>query len=874
MPPAIKHVMLLLGLLISLQLQAQDQNLLSKAITIRFTGQNLQEAMRMISRETDATFSYREDYLPDQFAFYGQYDQTLLILILNDLFEQAGLGYETQGNLILVFQPPPKQQYTISGKILSQKTGELLIGATLMVKETGDGVVSNAFGFYSITLEEGRYQMVVRSLGYEDMQVIIDVKRDRNVDFELLENETVFGTVRVISAREESDFYIREHRTGIIKLNANTIKKIPTLFGEFDPLRAAQLLPGIGIANEGNAGFFVRGGDADQNLILLDEAPVYNPNHLLGFFSIFNANAINEMQLFKGNIPANYGGRLSSVLDVRLKEGNTNERTFSGGVGTLSTRLTFEQPFAKGKGSVLLAARRSYLDLFFFSIPVIGFSENKFNFSDLNFKTSYRIDNRNKLIISGYWGQDRTGYQNLYETRWGNQIFSLQWNHTFAPKLFSNLTIYSTNFTTRNTNSQFVNRAYEQRYGINDLSLKQDFTYFPNNHLQIDFGFQVIGHRYQIGSVAPLGERSTINPQQGNPSQALESAAYISVEQELNDRLSLNYGLRWSRFDNFGENSIFLYDRPDVPSPAITEDNIIGNIAIKRGIYNTYHGPEPRVSLRLLLGRQSSIKLAYGRTRQYVTQLQSTLTPSPADTWVPVNSYIPPKISDQASLGYFRYFLGNSLRASVEVYAKQMQNIIEFKPQANFLLNDHLETEVLLGNAWAYGAEFYLRKQEGRMTGWLSYTLAKSERRVNGINQGTLFPSSFDRRHQLSAVVSYQIHPRVNLSANWVYASGVAYTFPVGKYEKDGVVVPYYTSRNSFRLPANHHLDLSATFYRKKDQDIKNQSSFNFSIYNVYNRKNAFAYVFRQNQENTQESEVVKLYFYSIIPSFTYLFKF
>ncbi len=844
---------------------------------IDFVCQNLSiaQALDSLAKQAQISINYRSDVFEPTKTLSLSIKNKSLLYVLNAICAGAMVSYELQDKAVIIKKQKPKVGFVVNGKVRSQKTGESLIGSSIFVSELSAGTSTNSYGFFALSLTQGEYQFSVRSLGYKPKTFQIQVNSNIHLDIALEEEEIELSEVEVeaqLSDVEES-VYITEHKGGLILLNYDLMKKIPNFLGEFDPMRAVSLFPGVSKGNEISAGLFVRGGNADQNLILLDEAPLYNATHVLGLFSIFNPDAVKDMALYKSNIPAHYGGRLSSVLDVRLKEGNREKTGISGGIGTLSARLSLEQPFLAGKGSVMVSARRSLIDYFTFNIPLIAFNQSAIVFGDLSLKANYQISSRDKVMFSAYFGNDFIGFQDLYSTTWSNALSTLRWNHLFSPRLFSNTTLYTSNFFSSNTNVQFPEQGFEQRYRFSDLGIKQDYTYFYSNEFNLRFGWESIYHNYFFGEVRPT-PLSFINYRATVPQNALESAIYIHCEQDVGNRLNLIYGLRFSRFDNIPPSQNYLY-ADSVNRPGLYDVESITDTLLTKGFgsLNFYQGLEPRVSMRLLIGSRSSIKLAYSRTRQYIHQLSTTNTPSPLDMWAPSSAYIRPQIGDQIALGYF-WSKNNEWDASVEVFGKYMTHILDFKQGANLLLNDHIETEVSPGIGKAFGLEFFLRKSKDKLNGWMSYTLSRAERLSMGINSGNWYPAAFDRLHQVNLVLSYQIHPRINISANWIYASGQAYTFPVAKYKKDGFIVPFYTDRNTYRLPDNHRLDVSATFFRRSGKKIKNNSTFNLSIYNLYARQNAFGFVFRQSKTDPNKTETVKMWLFGIVPSFGYSFKF
>ncbi|MDW7691441.1 carboxypeptidase-like regulatory domain-containing protein [Flammeovirgaceae bacterium SG7u.111] len=857
--------------------QLEAQLLLKQRVNVNWEKKPYSEALEELRDVYGFSFVYSDDQLPSRLLSY-QVQNMPLEYVLLQMFKNSKNNFkEINGEIIISHYIPgnPIPKYTINGKVTETISGEELIGVTIWLKGTPEGAISNFYGFYSLTLPEGIYELEFSYLGYKDIVVPIQLDSNITLDMEMKESEIQLEEVEVVGKELEEDVNIKQAQMSIFRMNAKVLKEVPVFFGEPDVIRTIQLLPGVQSIAEGSTGIFVRGGTASQNLLLIDEAPVFNASHF-GLFSIFNPDAVKEIEFAKGSIPASYGGRLSSVLDVRMKEGNFEKPVFTGGVGTLSTRLSFEAPLKKDKGSFFVAGRRSYADFFLNSFPSQSFGGgNTLYFYDLNGRFDYRFNLKNKVSVSGYLGRDRLGFDDLYGVSWGNQSISARWNHIFNPKLFSNLTFYTSSFQNRNIVDLVQDFGYVSRSNIRHTGIKQDFSYFINPSTQLDFGYDINRHRYFFGEVTPTNETSVIQEEFIDPSFAIETSVYVGFEKNIGDRIDIYAGLRYSRFDNVGPGRKYIYDTEDVLSPETSEENIIDSVSYDWGeIINTYQGLEPRFSLRYSFNNNTSAKVSYNRTRQYLNQMSNTNTPSPVDMWAPVNSYIPPQIGDQIALGLFKNFDDNTFETSIEGYYKFMDNQVEFKPLANLLLNDHLETEVLLGTGISYGAEVFIRKKKGRFTGWTGYTLSNTTRETPGINLGEPYPASHDRRHDFSIVGNYKFNELISVSANWVYSSGVAYTFPVGKYEKDGFLVPYYSTRNGFRLPPTHRLDISATFFRKMSPEKKNESSFNFSIYNVYNRKNTYAYIFRQNQEDRSQTEVVKIYLFSIIPSFTYNFKF
>lgn len=766
---------------------------------------------------------------------------------------------------------------TIRGHLKDAASGEGLIGASVGVKEKpGVGAVTNEYGFYSLTLPPGTYTLVIQSLGFQRTERRVELKEGQNLtlEVELKADAQQLTEVQVTSEREDQN--VRSTQMGTMQLKAAELKKIPALLGEVDLVKAIQLMPGVQTVGEGTGGFYVRGGGVDQNLVLLDEANVYNASHLLGFFSVFNADAIKDVRLIKGAMGAEYGGRLSSVLDIRMKDGNAKRLSGEGGIGSISSRLTLEGPLgrsgstdsagnrASSRGSWMVAARRTYVDLFFKMASDKNIRDNQLYFYDLNLKGNYKLTDRDQLFLSGYFGRDVTG-NSAFGFNWGNATGTVRWNHLFSDRLFSNTTAIFSDFD-YSLGSKESNSAFEWTSHIRDYSLKQDFTWFLNPQNQLRFG--VIGtlHRFQPGDIKP-GPDSYFNRITIKSSDAAEGAAYVANEQQLTSRLTLNYGLRYSAYANMGPGRVYQY--------ANGSDTPTDTVEYKSGqIIKTYGGLEPRLAGTYQLTDDASVKLSYNRTRQYLHLLSNTTATLPFDVWAPSTATIKPQIGDQIAAGYFRNFQDNTFEASVEVYYKWMQGQIDYKDHAQVLLNDRVERVILSGVGRSYGAEFLVRKQKGRFTGWLSYTLSKTERQIGGINGGAWYPVRYDRRHNVAIVSSYQLTPRLNIGANWTYVTGGAVTMPVGKYTIEDVTFPLYSTRNGYRLPAYHRLDVAATLEGKDKPGRRFHGSWTLSVYNAYARHNPFAIYFREKEDHPGETEAVKTYLFGIIPSVTYNFHF
>lgn len=748
------------------------------------------------------------------------------------------------------------QDFTISGYMRDASSGEELLYASILVKEKGSGTTTNLYGFYSITLPKGDYTLQYSYLGFQTMELQLSLIADVKQDVELQDGAMQLEEI-VVKAEKENE-NITNTEVSTVSLNIKDAKLIPVLLGEQDILKTMQLLPGVSSNSEGSSGFFVRGGDADQNLILLDEAPIYNASHLLGFFSVFNSDALKDVKLYKGGMPAEYGGRVSSVMDVRMKNGNMKEWNFSGGIGVISSRLTVEGPIQKDKGSIIVSGRRTYADVVARPFLEDGFDDLSLYFYDLNVKANYKIGEKDRVYFSGYSGRDVFGTDD-FGFDWGNTTGTLRWNHLFSDKLFSNTTAIYSDYD-YGFKIQAGGNGINLSSGIYDYNLKQDYSWYANPKNTIKFGWQTIYHQLKPSVFSfDDGEVAAENEQE---QKALEGGLYIANEQKVTDKLSLNYGLRLSTFSNIGDYTEKVYDE---------FDNILAETTYGSGdFYNTYLGLEPRVNAAYVLNESSSIKASYNRNYQYLHLLSNSTSGTPTDLWIASSPLVKPQIADQVALGYFRNFRKNTYEFSVEAYYKDLQNQVDFEDGGSAINNTEVESDLVFGKGRTYGLEVYLKKKKGDFTGWISYTLAKSERQFDAINEGDWFSARQDRTHDLSIVGMYQITPRFNVSGSFVYYTGDAVTFPTGKYFVDGTLVNLYGDRNSERMPDYHRLDIGAT-YILKDSD-KFYSDLNLSFYNVYNRKNAYSITF--DIDDTGGTQATQLALFGIVPSLTWNFNF
>lgn len=755
-----------------------------------------------------------------------------------------------------------QQKVTVGGTIKSKTNGETVIGATVKA-DTVAGTISNEYGFYSLTVPVGRHTIEISSVGSQPSYIVVDVTKDTSINV-LLDGESK-NLDEVVITGSTGGRSLSSAQTSVEKLTMKEIEHIPVLFGEKDVLKAIQLLPGIKSAGDGNSGMFVRGGAADQNLILLDEAPVYNASHLLGFFSTFNSDALKDITVYKGGMPAQYGGRLSSVLDIKMNDGNNQDFDVSGGVGLISAKLNIEGPLQKDKSSFLITGRRTYADMFLKLSD--EYKDNSLYFYDLNAKVNYILGEKDRIYLSGYFGKDKLGASfgedQGFGLDWGNATATLRWNHIFNNNLFSNTSLIFSNY---NYKVSIKTGAYDFNIfsKIQDLNLKEELQWFPNNKNTIRVGFNSIYHTIRPGEVSS-GDESTLSSAALQKRYSWENAVYASNNWKAADKLNISYGLRLSAFTILGKGDYYNID---------PTGNVVDTMHYENGaVVKTYFNLEPRLSASWQFNSSSSVKASYVRNTQNLHLISNSTASSPTDKWLASTNIIKPEISDQVSLGYYRNFSGNKYELTVEGYYKDMKNQIDYRDGANvYTSNNAIETELLYGIGRSYGLEFLMKKRTGRLTGWVSYTLSKTERKIDGINNNDWYNARQDRTHDIAIVASYQLNKKWVLSANWVYYTGDAITFPAGKYQVDGKTVYYYTNRNGYRMPDYHRLDLGATCKLKETKKWSHEVTF--SLYNAYGRENAYTIYFRDNKDDPSKTEAVKVALFKFIPSISYNFKF
>jgi hypothetical protein len=751
-------------------------------------------------------------------------------------------------------------KHTISGTIRDKKNGEEIIGATISISELkGVGTKSNTYGFYSITIPEGTYNVRISSLGFTPSITQITLTKDAKMDVQLETASSALKEIKISSIKKDRN--VKDAQMGVEKLNMTEINKIPVLLGERDIIKSITLLPGVKNAGEGSSGFNVRGGNVDQNLILLDEAIVYNAAHLLGFFSTFNSDAIKDVQIYKGGMPAEFGGRISSVLDIKMKEGNDKKYNVSGGLGLIASRLNIEGPIVKERGSFLISGRRTYVDQFLKLSKT--FKDNKLYFYDFNAKANYRINKNNRVFLSGYFGRDKIGVGKIFGIDWGNTTATARWNHVINSKWFSNTSFIYSNYdykiiiSSAQTNFDITSR-------IKDVNLKHEVSYYPNPKNSIKFGVNAIYHTILPGQIKTYGSSVGINPIKLEDRYSLESALYAMNEWKPNQKLSVIYGMRLSSFAVLGKGDYRTYD---------SDGKITSNRTYKSGeVVKNYVNPEPRISMAYVLDSNKSVKASYARNIQNLHLISSSVTSSPTDLWTGSSNNIKPEIGDQISLGYFQNLRDNAYELSVETYYKSMQNQIDYKNGAIVQANENLDAELLSGKGRAYGIEFLIRKKVGRLSGWAGYTLSKTERKINGINDGNWYNARQDRTHDIALVGIYDLSKKWNISGSWIYTTGNAVTYPVGKYQLGNTIQNVYSARNAERFPAYHRLDFGATYMRKKT--AKRESSWSFSIYNAYGKQNAYTIDFQEDPKDKTKTQALRTALFRWVPAITYNFKF
>jgi len=773
-----------------------------------------------------------------------------------------------------------QEKATLNGYVKEASNGETMIGATVYIVETKTGVVTNTYGFYSITIPQGSYTIEYRYIGYQTITKNVELFTDQRIDIELQEEAREIEEI-VIRA-DRIDHNVTSTEMSVNKLDMKEIQKMPAFLGEVDVIKSIQLLPGVSTVGEGASGFNVRGGSVGQNLVLLDDAPVYNASHLLGFFSVFNPDAVKDIKLYKGGVPAHYGGRLASILDIQMKEGNSKKLGVEGGVGTIFSRLTVEAPIIKDKASFIIAGRRSYADVFAKLFTDVLSDGAAFNYWDLTAKANYNIDLNNRVYLSGYIGEDLFKFDENQGFSWGNKTATARWNHLFNDRLFFNLTSFFSDYTYDLAFGEDDNDKFEWNSRIRTGALKPQFTYFIDTKNELSIGGEFLYYKFDPANAVGVSAGQVTNISL-DPKYAYEIAAYVSNKQSIGSSLDLEYGLRFSGFLYTGPGNVYEYaetspgKRKELTSIYRVED---------RSVIADYYGLEPRLSVKYQINEFSSVKASYNLMNQYIHLISNTVASNPLDVWTPSTNNIKPEQGTQYAFGYFRNMRNNEYEASAEVFYKETKNQIEYIDGADLLINQFIEADLLSGIGRSYGLEAFIKKSAGRTTGWISYTLSRSELKVEGINQSEWYPTRFDQTHNFSFTGSYELSNRISLSTNFSFITGTPTTFPTSRFEMQGYVVPHntYESRNNIRIQDYHRLDLSITIsgkeIKKNGNKRKNEDYLVIGAYNIYGRRNPFSVYFSQEPDRpspdlpipTKGTRVAIIG--TIIPAISYNFKF
>ena len=757
----------------------------------------------------------------------------------------------------------PADRISLDGNIKDEANGEALIGVTITIKELKRGTVTNTYGFYSISVPKGNYTVEVSYVGYETISKKIALNKPVKLDLDL---KTAANEIKeVIVSTQRKDANVTLNRMSAQQVSISTIRRMPALMGEVDLLKAVQLLPGVVSAGEGTSSFSVRGGGIDQNLIVLDEATIYNASHMMGFFSVFNNDAIKNMTLYKGDIPASYDGRLSSLLDIQMRDGNSKKFSGSGGIGLISSRLTLEGPIGSDITSFIVSARRTYADLFMKLSSNEDINTNQLYFYDFNAKINHRIDDNNRIFLSGYLGQDLFKNKDVGFS-FGNAALTGRWNHLFSPKLFSN---YSLNYSRYNygLKSSMSNESnFDWKYNMRDVSLKADFSYFMTPENTLKFGYNAILHNLNPGTVKSTGGATRFDDYLLPDINAFEHALYISDEYQVSKRFAVKAGLRLTAFSSIGSGTVYNYDNNYVA---------IDSTVYKSGeVIKTFYRLSPRVGVTYLLDNHSSVKANYARTNQFLQMASNSTAGTPLDLWFTAGKNIEPQICNQYAVGYFRNLQNNELEASVEMFYKDMQNTVDFRDHAQLLLNRKLDGELRFGRSRSYGAEFQIQKNQGKLTGWISYTYSRAEHTIQGINNNETYLAPYDRPNTVYVVANYELSNRISFGANFVYATGLPVTYPIARMEFGDAILPVYSKRNEYRMPDYHRLDVSLTWKPKAKKQHAWSGEWNFSVYNVYGHKNAWAINFVNDPDTAFKTKAEMTYLFTFVPSITYNFKF
>jgi outer membrane receptor for ferrienterochelin and colicin len=854
---------------------------LSTRISMNVIGGRLEYVLQEIGNMADVELSYSSKKIDLSQNVSIQKTNAPLAEILNELVRQANLDYMIVEDHIVIkpakrkkqIQPDGPFHYTLSGYIRDSESNEALIGATVFVAELEKGTISNEFGYYSLTLPSGSYSIRFSYIGYKTIRWQTNVLADQVIDMKLGLQPSKLQEVSIVKMDDEVD--LAQIRTGNVNLEPKAVEQMPAFLGEQDVIKSLDAIPGITLQGDGSTLFFVRGGNKDQNLILIDDAPIYNPAHFLGIFSTFIPEAIKDIKIYKGDIPAEYGGRLSSLIDVRSKDGDMNKTIVNGGLGLATAKIAVEGPITKGKSSYFVSGRTSIIKWYVQQyIP----SMDRFYFTDLNLKFNFRLSPKDRLFLSGYAGRDYfvqgTSTSDGSGISWQNLAGTIRWNHLFSDKLFSNTTLYSSkydyNFIINVTEDDFWNSH------IANLSLKTDFTWFANPDITLRFGAKVSRHKFNPGNIEWNSNPENNNFPVVHPRKAREWTFYISNNHTITRRLSLRYGLRLGIWQNIGEATEYVYDRFYNPIDTITYGAGV--------VYNTYTRLEPRFGLTYQAGRSTSLKASYSRTAQYLQLVTNSISPfTTLEVYLPAAPNIKPQLADQYSLGFFQKFRKANLDLSIEGFIKKMQNQIDYKDHAYMLMNPHIEQELRFGSGEAYGFEVLLKKYQGRISGWIGYSWSRSWRQIEDINNNERYRAAWDRPHDLSIYLSYNLSDRWTASMNWIYMTGFAFSSPTSFYKYNGYSVPIYEKKNNDRLPEYHRLDISTEFQLNK-KPRRYSHKLRLTLFNLYNRTNPIAINFNKTLNPNGDPVVpgkvypqpelfaTQKYLYGIVPAINYIF--
>jgi len=768
------------------------------------------------------------------------------------------------------------QNYTIYGHIKDKSNGENLIGATVTIESQNIGSTTNNYGFYSLTLPSGKNIIKYSYIGFETITKEIELLKDTMINIELQTSAVQINEVIVTTTKNNK---VLNDETSSQSIKIETIRKLPATIGEADIAKTLQYLPGIQTSNEGTTNLSVRGGSFDQNLFLLDDAPVYNPSHALGFFSVFNPDAIQNVKIYKAAFPAQYGGRLSSIVDLYMKEGNNKNFNCNGSIGLIASRLTLEGPWVKDKASYFLSGRYSYTGFTVNTLGSLGqdlgirslrdFNDNnEINFYDFNAKINYIINNKNRVYLSVYSGNDHFYYYAIDNTSsmdWGNITTTIRWNHVFNSKLFSNTILAYSKY-----NYSYIlkddARHFRWMSNLQEVDFKTDYDFFINPQNHFKYGFAIEGHRYFPGGIEPRDSSSIVHSFTLDLQRSVVGVIYLNNEQKINNNLSCNYGMRYSTFFLLGENTVYNYS---------SNNTVVDSIYYANGeLIQFYHTIEPRLSIRYLINERNSIKLSYTNSVQYQHLISNSSVGFPSDVWLPSNKYIKPQKAHQYVIGYYRFIYKNNYEFHTEIYYRKMNNVIDYRDNADLFLNKHIETQILSGKGQSYGIEFFLEKKAGKLNGWISYTLSRTTRQIEGINNNKPYPATYDKRHNLSMVINYNLSKLWSISSIFKLTSGGYITVPEGTFNYYGASFNYYTTRNGYQLPLYHRLDISFNYKCRKNEQRKWKSEWNFGVYNIYGRKNIFSLFIKQDDTDLDSSKAYKMYLYGVTPYLTFNFKF